>query len=433
MPDHSASLSASSSSHVPAVVVGGGPIGIETAIALRRRGIDAVVVEAGTIGHTISWWAPHTRWFSSNDRIAIAGVPLTTVDQSKASREEYLNYLRSVVNQFKVPMRTFTRVEWIEPVEAADQSDSRGRPESTHPLYRLTLRKVRGERTSAWRAPSARPGELNCVDDATATPHFDQKPDRSGTTQAITTRCVVLAIGGTDYPNRLKVPGEDLPHVDGYLREIHRYHGRDVLVVGGRNSAVEGAIRLHRGGARVSLSYHRDALPDDSIKYWLRPEMEGLIGSGAIQAFFGTRIKQIDADHVTLLSTNGEPDIRVRADDVLTLIGYRQDDSMWKCLGIEQVGPGKAPTYNDETMETKWPGIYVAGTAIGGTQSSKFQIFLENCHPHAEKIARHVEAQMLSEKDLPTISNSGDRDPARHRAESPSSALKRRIELQPES
>ncbi|PHQ34723.1 NAD(P)-binding domain-containing protein [Rhodopirellula bahusiensis] len=356
------------------VVVGGGPIGIETAIEMRRNGIDAIVVEAGPLGHTISWWAPQTRWFSSNDRISIAGVPLNTVDQAKASREEYLTYLRCVVDQFKVPVETFSRVEKIEP-----------RPDEP--------RRWQVRVQSKWIEASA----------------------------------VVLAIGGTDHPNRLNIPGEDLPHVDGYLREAHHYHGRRVLIVGGRNSAVEAAIRLHRVGANVTLSYHREELPTTSIKYWLRPEIDGLIRSKAIEALFESRVTAITPERVDLEQTL--PDgrhhtLHMHFDDVLTLIGYDQDKTLFKQLGIAMEDPGGKPVHDDATMETALPGIYVAGTAVGGTQSSKYQVFLENCHDHATKITKHL------------LENGIGRSEPSDEAQTDSSsdtALNRQIEMNPES
>src|SRR5277367_379186 len=96
------------------VVVGAGPIGLELAVALKGAGIDYVHLDARQIGYTISWFPPQTRFFSSNERIAIAGVPLQTPDQSKASREEYLAYLRSVVEQFDLQINTFEPVTGIE-------------------------------------------------------------------------------------------------------------------------------------------------------------------------------------------------------------------------------------------------------------------------------------------------------------------------------
>ncbi|MGB7327632.1 MAG: NAD(P)-binding domain-containing protein [Rubripirellula sp.] len=367
-----------------AVIVGAGPIGIETAVAFQAVNINFQVIEAGSIGHTVSWWAPQTRWFSSNDRISIAGVPLCTIDQAKASREEYLNYLRSVVDQFDVAVSTFTRVTTIK------------------------------------RSPDDNDWMVGLVSGHAAAGGLAEK--------YIQTPNVILATGGTDKPNRLGVPGEDSPMVDGYLRETHRYHGRRVLIVGGRNSAVEAAIRLHRAGAKVTISYHRESLPSDSIKYWLRPEIDGLIRSGAVQALFDSRVVEISPGSVNLRqATPGQPDrpINVAADDVLTLIGYQQDKTLFNQLGIPLDGDAGRPFFNPDTMETPVPGIYVAGTAIGGTQSSKYQIFLENCHDHPAKIARHIVNQKHG-----TINQSGPSPSAKSKS---AESLAHQIQISPES
>ncbi len=409
---------------VETVVIGAGPIGIETAIELQHRGIETHVYDAGPVGHTISWWAPQTRWFSSNDRIAIAGVPLHTVDQAKASREEYLNYLRGVVDQFHVPITTFRRVVSIRPIDdsariGANHSDTGGG---------LTNGVADGQ-TKAESALAPR-WRLGISRRAAATDH-DPPPD-----YFLDTHAVILAIGGTDFPNRLGVPGEDLPHVDGYLREVHRYHGRNVLIIGGRNSAVEAAIRLHRGGANVTLCYHRDQLPDDGIKYWLRPEIEGLIRSGSVQAFFRSRVTEITEHAVSLETTDedGKPHRRsVEFDDVLPLIGYRQNTSLFRQLDIVSDLPSGAPLYDAETMQTPRAGIYVAGTAIGGTQSSRYQIFLENCHDHPAKIADHLCRERSSRADSKGATHQSHGDPERANSPRGDQGLRQRIELQPES
>src|SRR5258708_26146535 len=99
---------------------GAGPIVIEMAVALKRHDISYVQFDAKQVGHTMFWWPPMTRWFSSNERIAISGVPLQTTDQGKAAREDYLRYLRTVVEQFDLQVKTF------EPVVAIDKQSSGG-------------------------------------------------------------------------------------------------------------------------------------------------------------------------------------------------------------------------------------------------------------------------------------------------------------------
>ena len=320
--------------HRSIVIIGGGPIGIELGVAFRRQSIDFQIIESGTLGQTMSWWAPHTRWFSSNERISIAGVPLVTIDGSKATREEYLAYLRSVAAQFDLPIRSFEKVTRIDPRE---------------------------------------PSGFSVVGHSVTT--CDK---------------VVLAIGGTDFPRKLNVPGEDLPHVDGYLREPHRYYGRRVLIVGGRNSAVEAALRLHHAGAHVELCYRGPCLPVESIKYWLTPEILGLMDAGRIVAHFGTVPVSISSTHVRVQRMNDQETYDIATDEVLSLIGYEQDKSLFQAAGIELLDSMQRPQHDPETMETNVPGIYVAGTAVAGTQNSKYKTFLENCHEHVDKIVAHV-------------------------------------------
>lgn len=328
-------------------IVGGGPIGLELAVALRKRGVEFEIIEAGPIGQTMTWWAPQTRWFSSNERIAIAGVPLVTPDQSKATREQYLAYLRSVALQFDINVRTF------EKVTAIDANAGGGFSVTSKPAQ----------------------------DNANRVTRCDQ---------------VVLAIGGTDFPKPLSIPGEELSHVDGYLREPHHYFGRRVLVVGGRNSAVEAALRLHHAGADVSLSYRGEDLPHESIKYWLSPEINGLIRAGRIKAHFSTVPIEITGESVSLQNLNGDSNVEVPADDVLLLIGYEQDKTLMEQAGLELIESTRRPAFDEATMQTSVPGIYVAGTAVAGTQNSKYRTFLENCHVHVDRIVDHLTGQSVS-------------------------------------
>jgi thioredoxin reductase (NADPH) len=312
-------------------VIGAGPIGIELAVALKLAGVDYLHFDAKQIGYTISWFAPQTKFFSSNERIAIAGVPLMTADQSKATREEYLAYLRTVVTQFDLKINTY------EPLIGMTR---RGND------FVLTTRSSGGERT-------------------------------------VHAKHVVLVTGGTDHPRRLNIPGEDLPHVSAYFRDPHEYFGKRLLIIGGKNSAVEAALRCHNAGAIVSMSYRREILPEKSIKYWLLPEINGFIQSGRITGHFQSEPTRITPTHVTLCRRGEHFD--VPADFVLLLIGYTQDNKLFKLAGIDLSGDCGAPIYNDQSMETNVPGVYVAGTAVGGTQD-KYRVFIENCHVHVDRI-----------------------------------------------
>ena len=332
------------------LIVGAGPIGIELAVALRRAGVPYEQLDAGQVGATIEWWAPQTRFFSSPERIEIAGVPLGTLDQSKSTREEYLLYLRSVVAQFDLPIHTFERVTALA-----------RRPGGG---FAVTSRGARGERR--WLAGR-----------------------------------VVLAIGDMHGPRRLGVPGEDLPHVSHYLAEPHRYFRRRLLIVGGKNSAVEAAIRCCRIGAWVTLSYRGADLDPQRVKYWLLPEIRALLRDGRVRWLPCTVPREIRPGSVLLErlagageggggeAPAGEP-VEVAADEVLLLTGYVQDKSLFEQAGVTLEGPGQKPRWDEATMETDVPGLYVAGTAAAGTQLGGVRAFIENTHVHVERIVAAV-------------------------------------------
>lgn len=319
------------------LIVGAGPIGIELAVRLRRERISYEQVDAGQIGSTISWYAPQTQFFSSPERIAIAGVPLQTLDRSKATREEYLTYLRSVVLQFDLKVETGVRVNAI----------------------------TRG-------------------DDGFVVTAFGRDGERKRTAQN-----VVLAIGDMHRPHLLGVPGEDLPHVSHFFGDPHAYFRRQVLVVGGRNSAVEAAIRCVRVAAIVTLSYRAAELDPKHVKPWLLPEINAMIRDSRMTFLPGTTLREITPAHV-VLDPGGR---RIDADSVLLLTGYEQDSSLFESAGVTLVGPQRRPRFNEATMETDVPGLYVAGTAAAGTQVSGTTAFIETSHIHVDRIAAALKGE----------------------------------------
>ena len=360
--------------HTDVLIVGAGPIGIELAVALRRAGVPYVHLEAEQIGATIAWYAPQTRFFSSPERIAIAGVPLQTLDQSKATREEYLTYLRAVVLQFDLEIHSYERVTALARLPDGG--------------FAVTSAQAGGERR--WRAEN-----------------------------------VVLAIGDMHRPRRLGLPGEDLPHVSHYFADPHRYFRRRVLVVGGKNSAVEAAIRCYRVGAEVTVAYRGADFNPERVKFWLLPEIRSLVRDGRVGFLPRTLPREIRPGRVVLerladwitpshpqpLShppggrgasppargdslAGGEPGagevVEVAADFVLLLTGYEQDPDLFTQTGVTLDGEGRRPRFDPATMETDVPGLFVAGTATAGTQLAGVKEFIETSHVHVDRIVAAV-------------------------------------------
>jgi thioredoxin reductase (NADPH) len=200
---------------------------------------------------------------------------------------------------------------------------------------------------------------------------------------------VVLATGGTAKEKKLGIPGEELPHVSHFLTEPHDYFRRRLLVVGGKNSAIETALRCHNAGARVSLCHRRAQLEPRSVKYWLLPEVNGLIESGKIPGYFNRVPVEITPAHVRLRGCGEDAcagqEMDVEADAVLLMTGYVADMSLCRLAGVELTGPCEAPTFNPETMESNVLNVFLAGTVTGGTQE-RYTVFVENGHIHTDRI-----------------------------------------------
>lgn len=323
-------------------VVGGGPIGLEVAIVLQRAGLSVRVFDRGPVGATIDrTFPPQTRFFTSPERLAIRGYPISPVNQEKVTGEEYLSYLRMVAAAEEIPISTFAEVA------AIDGHDGD---------FALRIKLSSGE------------------------------------SQRVRARKIVLATGGTDHPRKLGVSGEEFPLVTSFLADPHRYFQRRVAVVGGRNSAAESALRLYRVGADVTL-VHRQPDLHDRVKFWIRPEVEALMAEGRIKRVMPAEV--IEINHGGLLTRDIATGVidELFVDDVLLQIGFVQDQTLLRAAGVAFGDTHQAaPVHDPLTMESNVPGIFVVGTATAGTQSG-FAVFIENSHQHADRVLAALTGQ----------------------------------------
>jgi thioredoxin reductase (NADPH) len=272
-------------------------------------------------------------FFTTPELLEIGDLPLTTPNE-KPTRAEALKYYRKAAEHYELELRLF---ELVSRVEGSD-----------------------GNFTVSTRTDK-------------------------GAAEKYGGRKIVVATGYYDLPNRLNVPGEDLPHVSHYYTEPHEFWREDVVVVGGKNSAAEAALDLYRNGANVTL-VHRDAHLGQTIKYWVKPDIENRIKAGQIRALFETHVKEITPQEVILTNKTGES--RLHAKQVFALTGYHPDFSFIQSLGVHLDPVTCKPSLDPDTLESNVPGIYLGGVVIGGRHTG--EIFIENGRFHGKQIIRAV-------------------------------------------
>ena len=175
---------------------------------------------------------------------------------------------------------------------------------------------------------------------------------------------MVLAIGYYDIPNRLGVPGEDLPHVNHYYTDAHPYYRQRVVVVGGKNSAAEACLEIFRAGGYPTL-VHRHAELGSTIKYWVRPDIENRIKEGSVKARFESRVVEITPTAVVIEGPGGREELP--AEGVFLLTGYRPDTELMLRAG-RRLRPGDAGAADEHARRSRptcrtcsspaapWPG-----------------------------------------------------------------------------
>ncbi len=327
-------------SDLDVLIIGGGPAGLAASIQCKEQGLSHLIIEKGSIVESLRKFPTNMVYFTTPDLLEIGDLPLVT-SREKPSRLEALKYYRRVAERYELPLNLYEKVNEVQRQNGFFQ-------------LRTTLQARQPGESRSYRAPK-----------------------------------LIVATGYYDNPNRLGVPGEDLPKVSHYYREAHPYYQMEVAVIGGANSAAETALDLYRSGVKVTL-IHREAELSSHIKYWVRPDIDNRIKRGEIPALFETEVEEILPDKLRLKTKDGQRS-EITNDFVLALIGYHPDYPFLESMGIE-IEPKKGrPVHDPETLETNIPGLYVAGGMVSGRETNK--IFIENGRFHGAKIVSHLTAR----------------------------------------
>lgn len=319
------------------LVIGAGPTGMASAIEAQRAGFSVVLVDKGCLVNSLFHYPANMTFFTTPELLEIGDLPFSSANQ-KPNRLEALEYYRNVAQHYRLDVRQYQRVATVEGADGGF---------IVHAL------------------------------------------DRHGCETEYQTKKIVVATGYYDLPNRMGVPGEDLPKVMHYYGEPHPYFDCDVLVVGAKNSAAIAALELWRRGARVTLVHHGAEI-HKNVKYWIKPDIENRIANQEVIAYFNSKVIEILPESVRIKTPEGEK--ALKNDFVFAMTGYHPDYDFLKALGVKLQGPEMRPVCDPQTFESNVPGIYLAGVIVAGAKTS--EIFIENGRFHGKQIAADLKGRM---------------------------------------
>lgn len=315
------------------IIIGAGPCGMSTAIELQERGINPLLIEKGNVVNSIYHYPTHQTFFSSSEKLEIGKVPFIT-EHKKPVRNQALAYYRAVSRRKELRVNTYERVMKVNQVKDG---------------FEVCTEKNSGEQF-VYRANQ-----------------------------------IVIATGYYDQPNYMGVEGETLDKVNHYFKEAHPYFGKDVVIIGGKNSAVDAALELVKAEANVTVLY-RGADYSQSVKPWILPQFTALVDKETVTMEFNAHVTKIDEEKVYYQV--GDEEKEVVNDFVFAMTGYQPDHGFLKKMGVTIEEDTGRPTFNDETMETNVPGIYIAGVIAAGYNNN--EIFIENGRHHGGLIAQNI-------------------------------------------
>ncbi len=314
------------------LIVGAGPCGLAAAISAQRAGLTARVLDGNCLVSTITQYPYYVSFFSTAEKLSLGGIPFVVAGE-KPTRRDGLAYYRAIVKHFQLDVQQYQPVTRLERLgdKWVVHSTSDGKRVETH------------------------------------------------------ARAVVVATGYFGSPNRLGVPGEELPHVHHRYHEGHGAFDQDVVVVGGGNSAAEAALDLWRAGARVTL-VHFGPTFDKRIKPWVLPDFENRAKEGAIGTRWNSRVSRIEPGRVLIHGGDGQEELPARFVYVMT--GFAPNMDLLRDAGVAIDAVTGIPAHDPDTLETPLPGLYIAGVVVAGFDANK--VFIENGRFHGDQIVARI-------------------------------------------
>jgi|SRR3989339_109835 thioredoxin reductase/Pyruvate/2-oxoacid:ferredoxin oxidoreductase delta subunit len=226
------------------VIIGAGPAGISASLTAKKHHLNFLTVDQDTLGGTVYTFPRQKIVMTSPMEIPLYGK----VKLFETSKSELLGLWKDVLQKNQISIRENTKVESITPSDG-----------------HFTIATLTGD--------------------------------------TLTAKNVLLAIGRRGTPRKLGIPGEIQEKVAYRLLEPEDIQGKDILIVGGGDSAIESALLL-AGGNRVSLSYRNEQF--NRLKPKNSEKINEAVAAGTINVLFKTNPVSIHKDAVILSSPEGD-------------------------------------------------------------------------------------------------------------------------------
>jgi len=259
---------------VDLLVVGAGPGGLACSLRAKERGLHFVTIEQETrLGGTVAGYPRSKMVMTQPVHLPLYGQ----LPRLSYQKEELVELWQSVVQENDLPLRLGVRL-----VDLTREADG---------VFTATTNEG-----------------------------------------VIRARNACLALGRRGSPRKLGVPGEDLAKVAYSLLDAESYKNRRVLIVGGGDSAVEGALALcEQPGNRVTISYRKSAF--FRLKGRNENRINKAIAAGRVEVLFDSQVAAIFPERVRV-ELNGGEEIDLENDDVLIFAGGEAPFGLLEKAGV---------------------------------------------------------------------------------------------------
>jgi thioredoxin reductase (NADPH) len=254
------------------VIVGAGPAGVSASLAAKKNNLKAVVLEQHSLGGTVITFPRSKIVMTSPMDLPLHGK----VKLFETSKLELLNLWTEVLAKNEIELRENTKVEWIQPIEKY-----------------FVIRSLNGEEFTA--------------------------------------RKVLLAIGRSGSPRKLDIPGEISAKVAYRLLEPESIKDKNIVIVGGGDSAIESALLLADHN-KVTLSYRGETF--GRLKSKNSEKIREAMEENRINLLFRSNLTLIEDHQVKIKIAEAQSELTLPNDLVYIFAGGELPVKFLENIGI---------------------------------------------------------------------------------------------------